>query len=466
MSLLRSFFEINQPIIQFAYGLTFFVMGLAIALQSRSSSRLELARSLAWLAAFGIIYSLFEWGELFSPVHEAYLSPQGIERLHVVHLIFLSVSFICLFEFGVALLRPLGKGQWLHPITLLLLAGYILFALFLLPGRFADLHLWHDTANALARYAIGFPGALLAAYGLREQVFRFIAPLNVPHIVSTLRWAGIALILFAFLGGLIPPPVSFFPGNWLNTQSFEALVGAPPLVFQSIVGLVLAITIIRGLEIFRVETERRIERMEQQQILSAERERIARELHDGSIQTVYTASLLVDSARKHIEPESQAANRLDKAVEVLNDAISSLRRNLGELHPTPSEEDLASSLKEMAGDPQFRSLVQVSLDLSLPAGAKLASQRTGHVLAIVKEALSNVVRHAGARHVYMAARSLDGYLHLSIRDDGKGFNKDMPPGYGLRNMQDRARLLGGRLDITSEPGKGAVISLDVPWDDE
>ncbi len=90
----------------------------------------------------------FEWGELFSPGHEAYLSPCGIEHLHVIHLIFLSVSFICLLEFGVALLRPLGQGQWLHPITFLLLAGYILSVLILLSGRIANPHVWHDTANA------------------------------------------------------------------------------------------------------------------------------------------------------------------------------------------------------------------------------------------------------------------------------------------------------------------------------
>ena len=54
-----------------------FFLGLAIALQSRRSSRLELARSLAWLAAFGIIYSLFEWGELFSPFSEVQAAPSA-----------------------------------------------------------------------------------------------------------------------------------------------------------------------------------------------------------------------------------------------------------------------------------------------------------------------------------------------------------------------------------------------------
>jgi signal transduction histidine kinase len=466
MEVLRSIFELNRPIILFGYGLTFFVMGFAIALQSRSSSRLELARGLAWLAAFGIFHSLYLWGELFSPVHEAYLTLNGVEILHDFHLLCLSISFICLFEFGVALLKPLGKGGWLSYVAYFLILGYCLFALIFLPRRLSDPHTWHNIAEALARYAIGFPGALLAAYGLREQTFRHIAPLNAPHIVRTLRWAGIALILHAVFGGLIPSPIPFFPGNLLNTDTFEATIGIPPLVPQSIIGLILAVTIIRGLEVFKVETDRRIEEMEQQQILTAERERIARELHDGSIQTVYTAGLLVDSARKLVQPESPAAGRLDKAVEVLNDAIHDLRHNLSELKSSPSGIELRTALQQIAADPQFRSLVQISLDLSLPPGESLSPLRTDHVLAITREALSNTIRHANARHARLSAGLSDGRFHLSILDDGDGFSQAIQPGYGLRNMQDRARLLGGSLQIQSEPGRGTLVSLDIPWVDE
>lgn len=213
METIRIIFLQNEPIIQFGYALSFFVMGLAIALQSRSSSRLALARSLAWLAAFGLLYSLYEWGELFAPVQEAYLSPTGIEILHIAHLTFLSLSFVCLLEFGVALLRPLGRGQWLHWITIGWFGFYVVFAFLILPGTVSDVSTWHDLANALARYTIGFPGGLLAAYGLREQTFRQIAPLHAPHIAAMLRTVGIALALFAVLGGLFPPPVPFFPGR-------------------------------------------------------------------------------------------------------------------------------------------------------------------------------------------------------------------------------------------------------------
>jgi signal transduction histidine kinase len=462
ISLLSTFFDQNQAIIQFTYGLSFFVMGLAIALQSRSSSRLELARSLAWLAAFGITHGLYLWGELFAPVQEAYLSPRGIEILHSLHLFTLSLSFVCLIEFGIALLRPLGKGQWLHWITLAWAGAFLFFILVWLPRVARDLEVWHHTAEALARYTLGFPGGLLAAYGLREQTFRQIAPLEAPHIVSTLRATGVTLAVYAVLGGLVPPPVPFFPGNWLNTTTFEQAVGIPPFVFLSAIGLVLVVTVIRAMEIFQVEMERSIEAMEQAQILAAERERIARQLHDNTIQNVYTAGLLIDSARKLSEADGPIASRLDKAVMALNDVIHDLRRSLGELHEVPSDEALSVELQRIAQDPRFRSLVEISLDLDLPQEARLAPRDKDHLLSIVHEALSNVIRHAHARQVKLQACQEAGRLVVVVQDDGTGLPEKFEAGYGLRNMQERARLLGGQLQITNPNGKGTRVTLEIP----
>jgi signal transduction histidine kinase len=466
MIFLHTFLELNREIIMFVYGLVFFVLGLAIAIQSRHSSRLDLARSLSWLAAFGIAHSLNEWGDLFIPIQAQYLSEPIIQFLYVIQLIVLAVSFACLFEFGVALLRPLGHGRWLHGAPAVLLVAWAFIIFFILLPLSSDLTTWRQAANALARYFIGFSGGLVAAYGLRQQTFRRIAPLNVPHIVNTLRIAGVSLAFYAVFAGLIPPPAPFFPANLLNSDTFEQAIGVSPILFRSFIGLVLAITMIRALEVFDVETARLIEAMEQQQILAAERDRIGRELHDGAIQTVYTAGLLVESARNLAEPDSPIASRLSKAIDVLNDAIRDLRQNLGELRATPSEGPLRVALRHLAEDPRFRSLVDISLDLDLPANDALAPARADHVMAVVNEALSNIVRHARARLVQISVRQADGRLTVTIQDDGVGLPPQVEAGFGLRNMRDRARLLGGQLDVTSAKGKGTTVKLDVPWKDE
>src|SRR5512147_514729 len=97
---LNEFFALNQEIIYFVYGLAFFILGFAIILQVQQSSRLELARSLRWLAAFGITHAFNEWGDFFIPIQAQYLRPGIIRLLEVVQLILLAASFACLFQFG------------------------------------------------------------------------------------------------------------------------------------------------------------------------------------------------------------------------------------------------------------------------------------------------------------------------------------------------------------------------------
>src|SRR5512143_453665 len=106
MTSLDEFFRLNREIILFVYGLGFFILGFAIILQAQQSSRLELARSLRWLAAFGITHALNEWGDLFIPIQARYLDSLAIKFLLVIQLILLAISFACLFEFGISVFRP------------------------------------------------------------------------------------------------------------------------------------------------------------------------------------------------------------------------------------------------------------------------------------------------------------------------------------------------------------------------
>lgn len=467
MEFLRTFFALNRDIVFFAYGLVFFVLGLAIALQSRSYSRLDLARSLKWLAAFGFTHGFHEWGDLFIPIQSIYMSDITVEMLHVVHLLLLAASYAFLFEFGVALLRPLDTKLKLNGVSTLLMAIWIFVVFFPLRRIFPDSDMWYNTSNALARYFIGFPGGLLAAYGLRIHAFQRILPLNVPDIVKMLRFAGLMLACYAVFGGLIAPPAPIFPANSFNSVSFEQALIAPPPVFRSLIGLGLVIAIIRALEIFDVETDRMIESMEQSQILAVERNRIARDLHDGAIQKVYTAGLLVESARKLADEGNPAlSERLLKVENVLNDAIHDLRGYMSELQPRPSEESIEKGLEKLAKDPRFHPLVDIKLDLDIHSPDSFSATGVEHVLAIVSEALSNVIRHARASKVVISTRLHNGNFILKIQDDGVGIPEDYEAGYGLRNMRDRARLLNGNLSITDLGEKGTLITLEIPWKED
>jgi signal transduction histidine kinase len=140
-----------------------------------------------------------------------------------------------------------------------------------------------------------------------------------------------------------------------------------------------------------------------------------------------------------------------------------LRQNLSELHaPVQSREPLKSKLEKLVTDPRFSALVKVAVELDLPASDTLPPERCAHVLAIVQETLSNVVRHARARHILVTANRPGERLHLAIQDDGIGMPVNVIEGHGLRNMRDRAALLHGQL-VVENMEKGTSVTLDIPW---
>jgi signal transduction histidine kinase len=458
------FFQLNHEIILFLYGLVFFLLGFAIILQTRQSSRLDLARNLRWLAAFGITHGFYEWGDLFIPIQSEYLGEPTMRALYFVHKILLAVSFVCMFEFGITVLPSSRNVRGLHWLVILLFSAWVVAAFFVFPGDPIDRE-WRRTSNALARYFIGFPGGMFAAYGLRAHAFQCIKPLNVPGIMQMFRVVGVSLGIYAIVAGLVVPPVQFFPGNIINTDTFTEVVGLPPLVLRSLVGTIIALALIRALEVFSLETDRRIEQLEQQQIINAEQERLARDLHDGAIQKVYTAGLLVESAARIAEPESEMDKRLKRAVAALSDSILDLRRNLSELHAHTQtvQEPLPELLRKIAENPNYKTMVSISINNELPAEKNMSAMRSSHIFSIVNEAMTNTVRHAQARNVRIETRDLGESLQIQVRDDGSGLSSSAKNGYGLRNMRDRARLLNG--DIEFENNGGLVVTLVVPWKD-
>ncbi len=462
MTPLPEFMELNRNIILFLYGLVFFSLGIVLALQSRSYSRLDLARSLKWLAAFGIIHGAYEWGSLFIPLQSPNLSEDSIRFWTSIQVFSLAVSFACLLKFGVSLLK---SPRWIQIIPFAILGLWTLIVFGFLFAVSYEPELWRNTGNALARYMLSFPAGLLAAYSLRRYTLERIALFNVPHITRLLRIAGVSLFLYAFFSGLIVPPVTFFPGNIVNNQTFVDVFTLPALVFRSVIGVILAMTMIRALEIFDIEYARRIEALEQQQILVSARERIARELHDGTLQTIYTAGLLVESAVNITEPGSQIAERLERAVAALNHAIQDLRHSLTELHTEKQPVFVKTAMENMLQEEQFNTLIQLDLSMDLPDNQELPPIQMDHLLSITREALANVVRHAQAQSVSIRASLVDHSISVSIADNGIGLPANLSPGYGLRNMHDRARLLGGDLEITSEAGKGTTVLLKFPlWE--
>jgi two-component system, NarL family, sensor histidine kinase DevS len=200
--------------------------------------------------------------------------------------------------------------------------------------------------------------------------------------------------------------------------------------------------------------------------LMDERERIAKELHDGVIQSLFAVGMGLQATALITRSPEQAV-RIESAVNELDGVIRDLRNYIFGLRPgILADRQLDQALRTLGEEIQARSggKVIVEVDSALAAGL---SGRSHEIVQLTREALSNVVRHAGAKNsAVRLVRSGQNAL-LSIEDDGAGFDTRLDSGgNGLRNMRERAALLAGKLRISSKSGRGTTIRITFPVSEE
>jgi DNA-binding NarL/FixJ family response regulator/signal transduction histidine kinase len=207
--------------------------------------------------------------------------------------------------------------------------------------------------------------------------------------------------------------------------------------------------------------ERRRAEEEMRDVREAERARIARDIHDQALQDIVHALAEVELTREEGLPEAgreKLAGALRRSVEGLRAAIFDLRLGEDEGRTFAEQlEDLIQLNRRYAPGLE----VELRPDEDLPAG--LGKNRETELLRILQEALVNVRRHSGARKVSVTVWASEDTLWAEVSDDGRGFDGDVPfPGTGIRGMRERARALGGNLEVRSEPGGGTTVRFELP----
>jgi len=199
-------------------------------------------------------------------------------------------------------------------------------------------------------------------------------------------------------------------------------------------------------------------------VLWEERQRLARELHDSLAQQLAYLHLRIQKIERMANsclPEEALVHSLREVREVLRDLYLEVRLTI-EGFQAPHGKDLRDSLQQIIAPYIAREAFTVILELGdLPA---LSPWEEAHLLRIVQEALSNIRRHARARHVTIRTTWEEGAFVLTITDDGQGFVPQAvsPASMGLRAMQERAARIRGQLKIVSEPGQGTCVELRLP----
>ncbi len=250
--------------------------------------------------------------------------------------------------------------------------------------------------------------------------------------------------------------------SWWTFQRIVAVIGA--LGVLALASATWATTLRRRVTIQTDQIREHLKR----EAVAEERLRIARELHDSVQQDLLAITMQLKATDRLLEGEPE------KARTALNLASAMARRSQAETHravwdlreAADEHSDLVTSLTGMVAGLNTEESAKVELHAT---GDRRTLPQTveSHVLRIAQEAVTNALKHGDAKRVDLALRFTPERVTLTVRDDGKGFDADHPPSptsghFGLFGMKERAIKLGADLRVTSKPGEGASVHLDVP----
>jgi signal transduction histidine kinase len=408
-------------VIYFIYGIAFLIMGLALSLEYGRIPTATTKNVFFPLAAFGLIHGGHEWFEaylLFSKVGGHNIP----EVFSWIRLFILISSFVCLFIFGLQIYKQpdLIRGKRPKLGLIILISSEIIIivvpvSIFFYQNRI----LTPDLLDIFSRYALAFPGALLASLA-----FNFQAKLSImigkENIAKYMRIASLAFACYA-ISQLFVRSVDMFPASVLNMESFRGITGIPIQALRAGMAVVITASVYRitnqmeierrmllqdaqtqrleALEKVQEETKKREElRLELlRHIVQAqedERARIARELHDETAQMLVAISLDLAAMQKLISPNPDCVeinNRMQLHFKSMSKSIYQL---VSDLRPAQLDElGIVSSLQYLAD--QFRRNFQLEVSLKIEGESRRLDGIIETVLfRVAQEALLNIVRHA------------------------------------------------------------------------
>ncbi|MEI6192835.1 MAG: sensor histidine kinase [Verrucomicrobiota bacterium] len=250
------------------------------------------------------------------------------------------------------------------------------------------------------------------------------------------------------------------------------LVIEPPYysnVWFQIAAVLSCLALGLGVERFvaRTRNRRKLELLERKQAVQQERARIARDIHDDLGTVLSRIAMVSESAALEAQPGSRQEQRLNE----ICDASRQLTRTMEEIvwAQDPKRDYLdnlvdyfCSFASNLLADSQISCRLNIPVDLpEIP----LEAQKRHELFLVFKEALNNVIKHAGASEVRISLQSLRDSIQILIEDNGRGFlpsDSAFSKGNGLANMRSRLQHVGGQVEVHSEPGKGTHIKILLP----
>lgn len=483
--------DISLIVIFFFYGLAFFSMGIAVIIEGDRSADERLRLALRPLAAFGIIHGLNEWIDMFELIGLDFHSLWGVYLWHGIEIGIMAFSFISLAGFGFSLLTPNLKVRRLALLAPLTLTSIWAFGVFMLIRTYPiDLSSNHAVIDAWTRYSLAIPAAISAASGLIAQQ-RAFRRAGMAEFGRDALGAALAFLWYGVIGQLFASPSRLWPSTYLNSDLFLHLFNFPVQLLRAAMALLVAIYVIRFMRAFDEELRQQIEELREAQLKEsqeretlrgellrrivaaqeAERQRIARELHDETGQSLTAIGLGLRSVSTLMDRNPEKAKQNLRKVEMLSsNALDELQRLIANLRPAHLDDlGLAPALRwyvnEVRPHINFELKLRVNneSDRKLPDPVKIATYR------IVQEAITNTLKHAQADNMVIDICFAPKEIGLVLQDDGVGMSayhlqEMQTQSWGLLGMRERTTLLGGSFFMETAEGEGMILVITIPYE--
>jgi signal transduction histidine kinase len=312
---------------------------------------------------------------------------------------------------------------------------------------------------------------MTSRFGNTFFVLYYPALLGLSLVFSSRRLAfsAVALVAGAYVGLSITmePGVSYAEGEEktliLRVVTMFAVVAAANLMTR-----IERTRRREAVDAERAQAERNLalQRMAQdaEHAAQEERDRIAREIHDGIAQSVYALTLSLETCAELAGKEKgPIGEQLQRLVPLAKNTLLETRHYIFDLKPLLSgESDLVAMAQNQVNEYGVVSGMRVRLSAN-GAAPEVSLQVASGLYRILQESLANILKHSNATEVVVGLAFESGQVRLSVQDDGDGFDVDgARAGYGLQNMRERAGELDGGFEISSAPGRGTKITVTLP----
>src|SRR6266540_1296226 len=380
-----------------------------------------------------------------------------------IQLATLAFSFISLAAFGSFLLAEDEVTRRLFLLIPIGLQAVWVFGLYHFRGEYTGQILW-DVADTWTRYTLAVPASLLTAIGLVVQQRAFRRS-GLIRFGQDALWAAITFGWYGLFGQIFSKVTPLILSQYINEIGFQQVFGFPIQLFRATTAVAAAIFVIRFLRAFQVETDRKIaelqaaqlEESQQRETLrvelfrrvvaaqEAERQRIARDLHDETGQSLTAIGMGLRGLEGRLSTRNkEALNTLHKLETLTADSLKELQRLMTDLRPSHLDDlGLSAAIRWYSAKLQEHSPLAIRLDIhgeecDLDDAMKIT------IFRIIQESLNNIIKHSQATHVNTHLHFDEKNVRISVFDNGIGFDHDQIQqkrasrlSLGLAGMEER-----------------------------